>query len=315
MSTPVIESQDITPMATSSALTLAQRRAPAEPARGRTPVASLDVARAAAGRSEGEHQIEEKPYSRPGTAGRTMSPQQAPAEQNLPYRNAGDGGETGVTVSASFAYAPDATAPIPSMPATITSMSPGGDGLAATRPTLPDAGELPNSMFKEYDLLSVAAHKLSEHQARRATTRDGSMSPVRELRPSDVDWTYTPCPSPRDTTSVRRSRAGSRRTSGRSTPVTTGARTYRSVASRTAAGAPVLAGPFGGGSLRSVPDAEDARLHVTLQRPASHASSVASNVCQCNPGYTGENGIFTICPAGKYKAGGVWKCKLRRLPR
>jgi hypothetical protein len=278
--TPVVQSQEITLIAVPSAPTLAQRRASAQPARARTSVGSLDVARAVSGRSEEEEQLTgEEPYWRQGAAGRTMSPQ-VPEEQDWPYRNVGDAGSSGVTVTAPFTYAPGASTPIPPMPTTISSMSPGGDGLASTKPTLPDAGELPSSMFKEYDLLSVAAHKLNEHQSKRAT-RDGSISPVRELRHSDVDLTYTPCHSPRDPNpSGRQGRAGSRRTSGRSTPVTatTGARTYRSTASRTAGAALALAGPFGGASLRSVPYAEDGRLRrpVSLASHASAASNLSS---------------------------------------
>jgi len=219
--------------------TRAQHRAAATP--------TLDMHHTLSMQRDDQVDEEEELYSRPGTGGETVTPTLA---------------------SATFTYAPDATAPLPTMPAFA---SPGGDEFGVSQ-QIPNAGELPSSMFKEFDLLSVAAHKLNEHQSRHPE-HDDSMSPIR---PSEVDWTYTPCPSPRDISApARSSRPQSRRTSGRSTP-TAGVRgplmmmSSRSLAR--AAGARQGLGINGPrvsrppsiplSHPRAVPDSEDARLHM-----------------------------------------------------
>ena len=100
-------------------------------------------------------------------------------------------------------------------------------------------------------LLVVAARKLSEHQL----THQGVNSPL--LRPTEVeiDWTCTPCPSPRKDAPVRSSRTHSRRTSRvsseRSTPTLPGAPLVLMLSSRSLAGSQAATTPVSG--LPSVP--------------------------------------------------------------
>ena len=125
-------------------------------------------------------------------------------------------------------YYPDATMPAPSMPTFTSPVGAFGTRQAETErfntpyPHSASPGPLPSSLFHYDDLLSVAAVKLGEYEQRRGEG-ERSLSP---LKSTEIDWTYTPCPSPREQAPPRASRTASRRsslihsrrTSGRSTP-------------------------------------------------------------------------------------------------
>jgi hypothetical protein len=236
-------------------------------------------------------------------------------EEEIVFTRPGGAGTTeSETFALSHVYAPDASTPIPMMP---TFARTGGAGIMDASHHSQDAGELPSSMFKEYDLLAVAARKLSEHQLRH----QGVNSPL--LRPTEVeiDWTCTPCPSPRKDAHVRSSRTHSRRTSrvssGRSTPTLPGAPPVLMLSSRSLAGSQAAAGiraPFVAyrppprltalpGQTLNACDAQDASTR--LHRDEAPSSAVPTRVAARPPrsGTTVAGGSFGSEPRYKAKLG------------